>query len=84
MLKRTNKTKNAEQKDPAQKPKGRPAEHTLAEIFSQPQIWSETEAQLKKSSALEKLAGRFSPRSPWLFIGCGSSYYLSQIVTLGS
>ena len=58
----------------------RPAKHTLAEIFSQPQIWSETEKHLKKTGALEKLAETFSPRSPWLFIGCGSSYYLSRLI----
>lgn len=58
----------------------RPAEHTLAEIYSQPQIWSETEAQLQKSGVLERLAEAFSPRSPWLFVGCGSSYYLSRLI----
>jgi glucosamine--fructose-6-phosphate aminotransferase (isomerizing) len=60
--------------------KVRPAEHTLAEIYSQPQIWSETEAQLQKSGVLERLAETFSPRSPWLFVGCGSSYYLSRLI----
>jgi glucosamine--fructose-6-phosphate aminotransferase (isomerizing) len=29
---------------------------------------------------LENLAGIFSPRSPWLFVGCGSSYYLSRLI----
>jgi len=52
----------------------------LEEIFSQPHIWGETEAQLKKSGALERLAETFSPRSPWLFVGCGSSYYLSRLI----
>lgn len=57
-----------------------PGEHTLAEIASQPRIWRETEAQLKKSGVLEQFANTFSPRSPWLFVGCGSSYYLSQLI----
>jgi glucosamine--fructose-6-phosphate aminotransferase (isomerizing) len=59
---------------------GRPAEHTLAEILSQPRIWKETDAQLKASGMLERLTEIFSPRSPWLFVGCGSSYYLSRLI----
>jgi glutamine---fructose-6-phosphate transaminase (isomerizing) len=62
------------------KRKPRPAEHTLAEIFSQPRIWADTETQLKKSGMLERLSDTFSPRSPWLFVGCGSSYYLSHLI----
>lgn len=58
----------------------RPAEHTLAEILSQPAIWAETTERLHKDGTLEKLADTFSPRSPWLFVGCGSSYYLSRLI----
>jgi glucosamine--fructose-6-phosphate aminotransferase (isomerizing) len=61
-------------------PKPRPAEHTLAEIYSQPQIWSDTETQLKQSGVLERLAETFSASTPWLFVGCGSSYYLSRLI----
>ena len=57
-----------------------PGEHTLAEILSQPHIWAETEKQLKDSGALGHLAEILSPRSPWLFVGCGSSYYLSRLI----
>lgn len=59
----------------------KPAENTLSEILSQPQIWAETEKQLASSGALQRLADTFSPRSPWLFVGCGSSYYLSRLIT---
>jgi glucosamine--fructose-6-phosphate aminotransferase (isomerizing) len=52
----------------------------LAEIFSQPHIWDETSKHLLESGMLERLAGIFSPRSPWLFVGCGSSYYLSRLI----
>ena len=58
----------------------KPGEHTLAEILSQPQIWKETEKRLKSSGALDHLAEIFSPRSPWLFVGCGSSYLLSRLI----
>ena len=69
-------------KAPAQghKKKSRPAEHTLAEIYSQPKIWAETEKQLREGGALDRLAESYSPRSPWLFVGCGSSYYLSRLI----
>ena len=75
MAKRTTKTKTHDRKQ-----HHRPAEHTLAEIFSQPKIWSETDVQLKRSGVLDHLAATFSPRSPWLFVGCGSSYYLSRLI----
>jgi glucosamine--fructose-6-phosphate aminotransferase (isomerizing) len=52
----------------------------LAEIFSQPHIWAETDRHLQKSGMLDRLAETFSPRSPWLFVGCGSSYYLSRLI----
>jgi glutamine---fructose-6-phosphate transaminase (isomerizing) len=55
-------------------------QHTLHEIFSQPATWTETERQLEKEGILERLAGIFSSQEPCIFVGCGSSYYLSQIV----
>jgi glucosamine--fructose-6-phosphate aminotransferase (isomerizing) len=54
--------------------------HTLSEILSQPAVWRETSKQLEQQGTLEQLSKIFFPRSPWLFIACGSSYYLSQIV----
>jgi glucosamine--fructose-6-phosphate aminotransferase (isomerizing) len=59
---------------------GKPGQHTLQEILSQPRIWSETETQLREAQLLEKFSNLFSPRSPWLFVGCGSSYYLSRLI----
>jgi glutamine---fructose-6-phosphate transaminase (isomerizing) len=57
-----------------------PARFTLNEIVSQPQIWRETAAHLAESDILERLTQAFSPRRPWLFVGCGSSYYLSRLI----
>ncbi len=57
-----------------------PGQHTLAEILSQPAIWTETADRLRASHVLEQLADVFSPKSPWLFVGCGSSYYLSRLI----
>jgi len=70
----TSRSKAAGERQPS------PASHTLAEILSQPAIWSETGRQLRESGALDRLAATFSPRSPWLFVGCGSSYYLSRLI----
>jgi glucosamine--fructose-6-phosphate aminotransferase (isomerizing) len=54
-------------------------QHTQAEIFSQPILWRETAEQLARHGTLDELSRIFSPRSPWLFVACGSSYYLSQL-----
>jgi glutamine---fructose-6-phosphate transaminase (isomerizing) len=54
--------------------------HTLSEILSQPAVWRETSKQIEQQGTLEQLVKIFFPRSPWLFVACGSSYYLSQIV----
>ncbi len=61
-------------------PDPKPGSHTLREILSQPGIWSETQTHLRQSRILENLSNLFSPRSPWLFVGCGSSYYLSRLI----
>ena len=74
------KKRTATRKPSPRTREGRPGEHTLQEILSQPRIWSETETQLREAGLLEKFSGLFSPRSPWLFVGCGSSYYLSRVI----
>ena len=65
---------------PARSLRPRPVPHTLSEILSQPGIWRATETHLKSSGILEQLSRTFSPHSPWLFVGCGSSYYLSRLI----
>src|SRR5260370_1403230 len=85
VLKRFNKrhslTKHAAGiKSAARTRQSKPGEHTLQEILSQPRVWTETETQLREAHLLEKLYDLFSPRSPWLFVGCGSSYYLSRLI----
>jgi len=54
--------------------------HTLAEIFSQAEMWGETAKQFERQGILRALSNTFSARKPWLFVACGSSYYLSQLV----
>ena len=74
-------TKHTARTKPAARPRQTvPGGHTLDEILSQPRIWSETETQLREAQLLDKFSSLFSPRSPWLFVGCGSSYYLSRLI----
>jgi glucosamine--fructose-6-phosphate aminotransferase (isomerizing) len=59
--------------------------YSLNEILSQPQCWSETLDDLRASKRLESVAKRFANAREWLFIGCGSSYYvaLSAAASMG-
>lgn len=51
--------------------------HTLDEIMSQPECWSQCLRQLDASSELRRAAEMAEPGAEWLFVGCGSSYYLA-------
>jgi glucosamine--fructose-6-phosphate aminotransferase (isomerizing) len=51
--------------------------HTLAEILSQPQCWKDCLALLKSDGPLKSIAERFAGTQQWLFVGCGSSYYIA-------
>jgi len=53
-------------------------QHTLAEIFSQPQSWSTSLAKLATSPELLAAAHFARPGAQWIFVGCGTSYYLAQ------
>ena len=51
---------------------------TLREIHSQPEVWGRCLNTLDKLD-LEPLVGDKDPRThEWLFVGCGTSYYLAQ------
>jgi glutamine---fructose-6-phosphate transaminase (isomerizing) len=52
--------------------------HTLAETLSQPQVWAKCLAGLQTSGELDAIGRRFAAGAEWLFVGCGSSYYLAQ------
>lgn len=57
-----------------------PGHHTMREILSQPAMWAETYANLARHGDIERLAAQFTAAEPWLFVACGSSYYLSQLI----
>ena len=51
---------------------------TVAEILSQPEVWqSSLRALQQNSSFLDAVAEISSPRE-WLFLGCGTSFYLAE------
>jgi glucosamine--fructose-6-phosphate aminotransferase (isomerizing) len=57
---------------------GEAASHTLAEILSQPETWRSCLRELRNSSAFGDITRQPSRSMPWLFIGCGTSFYLAE------
>jgi glutamine---fructose-6-phosphate transaminase (isomerizing) len=51
--------------------------HTLSEILSQPQCWDTTLRNLASSKALQAAVKMARPGAEWIFVGCGTSYYLA-------
>jgi glucosamine--fructose-6-phosphate aminotransferase (isomerizing) len=54
-----------------------PGRHTQAEILSQPQCWQECFHSLDENDQLGRVSKQFPDQSDWLFIGCGTSYYIA-------
>ena len=50
---------------------------TLDEILSQPQCWQECLSSLEHQEVIRKICARVPPDGEWLFIGCGTSYYIA-------
>lgn len=53
---------------------------TREEILSQPATWIETARRFQDDADVLDAFSNFSPEEPWLFVACGSSYYLSQTI----
>jgi glucosamine--fructose-6-phosphate aminotransferase (isomerizing) len=60
-------------------PRSRPESHTGVEIHSQPHRWAESLRDLEKDPEIERTIHGFSSSRRWLFIGCGSSYYVALV-----
>lgn len=54
-----------------------PGAHSLAEILSQPQFWGRCLEALEREGSLGDTRKPFRSATEWLFIGCGSSYYIA-------
>jgi len=51
--------------------------HSRAEILSQPHCWSSCLQELERKGFVEEILRPFRQATEWLFIGCGSSYYIA-------
>jgi len=51
---------------------------TLHEILSQPDIWRQCLNELQRSSVIEEVLQSTKLRTEWIFVGCGTSYYLAE------
>lgn len=56
----------------------KPGAHSLSEILSQPHTWSNCLKELDRGGILPQIARDFEDASEWIFVGCGSSYYVAQ------
>ncbi|MGA2811493.1 MAG: SIS domain-containing protein [Candidatus Acidiferrum sp.] len=52
--------------------------YTLAEILSQPEVWRSCLRGLAEDAAFQTMRKKAGTRRPWLFIGCGTSFYLAE------
>jgi glucosamine--fructose-6-phosphate aminotransferase (isomerizing) len=52
--------------------------HTISEILSQPATWTACLQEVDKTAELRLLARELPRNIEWVFIGCGSSYFLAQ------
>jgi len=58
-------------------PSKAPGAYSLAEILSQPQCWNGCLSKVRGSGILEQVRDRFIDSDEYIFIGCGSSYYVA-------
>ncbi len=55
---------------------------TLQEIQAQPQVWNECLNRLHSTNLSGLIAGREPEKSDWIFVGCGTSFYLAPACCL--
>jgi glutamine---fructose-6-phosphate transaminase (isomerizing) len=53
---------------------------TRQEIFSQPETWVQTSRCFERDGTIARILQDFTKDGPWLFVACGSSYYLSRTI----
>src|ERR1700740_752777 len=52
--------------------------HTWNEILSQGGVWQSVLNMLSRSATLERIISASRDRQEWLFVGCGTSFYLAE------
>jgi len=55
-----------------------PGSNTLSEILSQPRCWEDCFKALDEQDQIARVLKQFGHQTSWLFVGCGSSYYIAQ------
>lgn len=55
-----------------------PQTHMEREILSQPECWAECLSSLEKDPVVSEIVSGVPPDAEWVFVGCGTSYYLAQ------
>jgi glucosamine--fructose-6-phosphate aminotransferase (isomerizing) len=56
--------------------------HTWNEILSQTSVWQTVLEDLRKGRVLDEILEESSERREWLFIGCGTSFYLAEAAAI--
>ena len=51
--------------------------HSRSEILSQPDCWGKCLQRLDASPVLAEIPTHFAKAEEWIFVGCGSSYYIA-------
>ena len=52
--------------------------HTIAEILSEPATWTACLQHVEQTTELQSLNESLAKEIEWVFVGCGSSFYLAQ------
>lgn len=68
---------NVTPKDGAQSQSSALGAYSLPEILSQPQCWSDCLKRLESGETVRNIGRKFGTVPEWIFIGCGSSYYIA-------
>jgi len=55
-----------------------PDSATLQEILSQPRAWHDSLRELRENGSLQTVLDETGARTQWLFLGCGTSFYLAE------
>jgi len=55
---------------------------TWNEMLSQPDVWQTIIAQARESSVIRNILKESPDRGEWLFVGCGTSFYLAEAAAI--
>jgi glutamine---fructose-6-phosphate transaminase (isomerizing) len=61
---------------------GHTESHTWNEILSQAGVWQSVLEELRKSPAIAEILGEFNGKREFLFVGCGTSFYLAEAAAI--